>query len=152
MSTPFTRAGRALIALAVLALSILSAPAHAQTRWYAWVLGTDTASLERFERRGNTITGLWVTYHPGGGRPGRDILRHEYLISLTPDGRPSTVKIELRRPGGPVFETYEARFTDDSAVITVSDDTMPHRIAARRAFPLLGRSMAMVELFIAGAS
>jgi len=148
------RAQRALFALAVPAGCLLSSPlpAGAQTRFYASMLGTDTTSLERFERRGSTITGVWVTYHPGGGRGGRDILRHEYTIGLTAEGRPSSMHLLLRRPGGPVVGTYDARFTDDSVVIAESDDSVPHRIAARRAFPVLGRSMVMVELIVAGAS
>lgn len=147
------RAQRALFVLAVPAGCLLSSPlpGRAQARFYASTAGTDTVSLERFERRGSTITGVWVTYHPGGGRGGRDILRHEYTISLTAEGRPSSMHLLLRRPGGPVVGTYDVRFTDDSVVIAESDDSVPHRIAARRPFPVLGRSMVMVELIVAGA-
>jgi hypothetical protein len=115
------------------------------------VAGTDTMSLERFERSGDTITGLWVTYHFGADRH-RDILRHEYTMTLGADDRPVAVHLVLRRPDGEPIETYDARFSDDSAVVTIAPDTLPpRRIAARRGYPLLGSTMSMYALLIGSA-
>jgi hypothetical protein len=142
-----------LTALVVGAALIVSTPTHAQqqTRWYVSTIGTDTLSIQRIERSGNTINGLWVTYHGGADRH-RDILRHEYTITLAANGRPSSVHLQLRRPDSTVIRTYDARFTDDSAVITQTPDTLPpHTIAAHRGLPVLGTTMPMFELMIAAA-
>jgi hypothetical protein len=131
-------------------LRLLTANSAAQTRWYLSALGTDTLSLERFDRTGNTISGLWVTYHAGADRH-REILRHEYTITLRPDGRPLNVHLTLRRPDSTARRVFDARFGDDSVTIAANRDTLsPHRIAARHPYPLLGASVAMIETLVAG--
>jgi hypothetical protein len=151
MANFVTSARRTLFMFSISAICLAPAHAHGQTRWYLSVLGTDTLSLERFERAGNTITGLWVTYHTGADRH-RAILRHEYMITLAADDRPLSVHLLLRRPDSAVRRTYDARFDDDSVVITVTPDTLPpHNIVAHRAFPVLGAAMSMYQLLIGGA-
>jgi len=141
-----------LLVLATISICVAAPSARAQSRFYASVAGTDTMSLERFERAGATITGVWVTYHFGADRH-RDILRHEYTMTLGADDRPVAVHIVLRRPDTEPIETYDARFTDDSAIVTIAPDTLPpRRIAARRGYPLLGSTMSMYGLFVGSAN
>jgi len=56
--------------------------------------GTDTFSFERYERRGNVVTGGWVVLHPPG------VYVHEYRITLGDDGLPMhyTMKYGERSP------------------------------------------------------
>ena len=133
------------LALPIIAILAVPAAVRAQSRWYLSALGTDTLSIEHVEQAGNTITGLWVTYHAGGDRH-REILRHEYTISLAPDGRPQQVRLALRVPGESIRRTFDARFTDDSAIIVVAPDSLsPHRLVARHAYPLLGASLGLAQ-------
>ena len=149
MTNVLTCARRTLWVFSILATCMVTSHARAQARWYLSMRGTDTLSLERFERAGNTITGVWVTYHIGAAR---QIWRHEYTIALAADGRAQSVHMLFRRPDSAVTRTYDARFSDDTAVVTETPDTLPpHRIAAHRGYPLLGLSIAMYELFVAGA-
>jgi hypothetical protein len=125
--------------------------AGAQAEWFLSTQDADTLSIERFERSGDNITGVWVTY-TSGAEHRREILRHEYTISLRSDGRPRHVHLTLRRPDGSVQRTFDVRLSDDSVVITANPDSLPpHRLAASRAYPILGLSMSMYELVIAGA-
>lgn len=125
--------------------------AGAQAEWFLSTQGADTLSIERFERSGNNITGVWVTY-TSGAEHRREILRHEYKIGLGNDGRPRDVHLTLRRPDGSARRTFDVRLSDDSVVITANPDSLPaHRVAASRAYPILGLSMSMYELVIAGA-
>lgn len=140
---------RSTILFSILTMFLWGSQAPAQTRWYVSMRGTDTLSLERFERAGDTITGVWVTYHIGAKR---QIWRHEYTIALAADGRARSVHMLFRRPDSAVAITYDARFSDDTVVVTQTPDTLPpHRIAALRGYPLLGMSVSMYELFVAGA-
>jgi len=141
-----------LVALGTISMSVAAPGARAQARYYASVAGTDTMSLERFERAGSTITGVWVTYHFGADRH-REILRHDYTMTLGTDDRPVAVHIVLRRPDSEPIQTYDARFTDDSAIVTIAPDTLPpRRIAARRGYPLLGSTMSMYGVFVGSAN
>ena len=157
MTSLLVRPRRALLTIGVSVIGLSVAHAQGQARWYLSALGSDTLSLERFERAGNTITGLWVTYYSGvGADRHREILCHEYTIALAADGRPRSVHLLLRHPGGDIRRTYDARITDDSMVITSKIVTPPAtlpptRFAAERGFPLLGSAMSMFELFIADA-
>jgi hypothetical protein len=140
-----------LLVFATISVTVAAPGARAQAHFYASVAGADTMSLERFERAGTTITGVWVTYHFGADRH-RDILRHEYTMTLGENNRPVAVHIVLRRPDSEPMETYDARFTDDSAIVTITPDTLPpRRIAARRGYPLLGSTMSMYGLFVESA-
>ena len=137
------------LALPIIAILAVPAAVRAQSRWYLSALGTDTLSIEH---GGNTITGLWVTYHAGGDRH-REILRHEYTISLAPDGRPQQVRLALRVPGESIRRTFDARFTDDSAIIVVAPDSLsPHRLVARHAYPLLGASLGLAGALLGAMS
>ena len=125
--------------------------AGAQAEWFLSTQGADTLSIERFERSGDNITGVWVTY-TAGVEHRREILRHDYRIGLGSDGRPRDVHLTLRRPDGSVRRTFDVRLSDDSVLIAANPDSLPpHRLAASRAYPILGLSMSMYELVIAGA-
>lgn len=109
-------------------------------------------TLERFERAGDTVAGVWVTYHNGADRH-REILRHEYTIVLARDDRPRSVHLLLRHPGGPVEHTFDVQFTDDTVYVLVAPDSTPRRsIVARHAYPTLGSSMAMFEAIVTAAN
>ena len=141
------------LCFAISACGSLVSPAstQAQARWYSSVAGIDTLTLERVERTGSTISGLWVTYHNGVDRH-REIMRHEYTIVLGAQDRPESAHLLVRHPGGGVDYTYDARFMTDTTVITLSPDTVGRRsIVAQHASPLLGSSIGMFEAFIAGA-
>jgi hypothetical protein len=141
----------ALCALGACITCLAPSTARAQARWYVSAIGSDTLTLERFERAGNTITGVWVTFHNGTDRH-REILRHEYTIALAAHDRPRSVHLLLRHPGHAVEFTYDAQFTDDTVFISAGRDTVQrHSIGAHRAYPLLGGSVAMFEAVIAAA-
>lgn len=149
MTNVLDGARRTQILFSILAALLWGSQAPAQARWYVSMRGTDTLSLERFERAGDTITGVWVTYHIGAQR---QIWRHEYTIALAADDRARSVHMLFRRPDSAVAITYDARFGNDTVVVTQTPDTLaPHRIAAQRGYPLLGMSIAMYELFLGGA-
>jgi hypothetical protein len=137
-------------ALGVLCHCMAPATVSAQSRWYSSAVGSDTLTLERVERMGNTISGLWVTYRNGPDRH-REIMRHEYMITLGKHDHPETVHLLVRHPAGAVEYTYDGRFAGDTVFISVIPDSVPRRaIAAQHAYPLLGSSIGMFEALIAG--
>ena len=151
MSRHDSRVPRTLCAVAVCVVCLAPSGLQAQARWYVSKIGADTLTLERVERAGSTISGLWVTYHNGADRH-REIMRHEYTVALTADGRPESAHLLLRHPGGMVEYTYDAQFTNDTVFISIVPDTALRRaIAARGAYPMLGGSIGMLEAMIAGA-
>ncbi|HXT17518.1 MAG TPA: hypothetical protein VN706_17890 [Gemmatimonadaceae bacterium] len=145
---------RLLRTLCTVAMCVVgSAPSalQAQARWYVSTIGADTLTLERVERAGSRISGLWVTYHNGADRH-REIMRHEYTMALTSEGHPKSAHLLLRHPGGKVEYTYDAQFTDDTVFVAiVSDSAVRRAIAAHGAYPILGGSIGMFEAMIAGA-
>ena len=72
-------------------------------------------------------------------------------MALGAGDRPQSVHLLVRRPGGAVDETFDAQFTDDTVFIAVLPDSVRRSIAAQRAYPMLGGSIAMFEALIAAA-
>jgi hypothetical protein len=137
---------RGLAACAAIVAGFSRAPQESWNSWYISTAGSDTLSIERVERTPKVVSGVWVSYRRAGER---DVLRHEYTIRLQDDGRPSDLTLRLRRPGGEVLRTYQARFTGDSVAISFAPDSLrPVQLAARKVLPLLGRSMGLAEVAI----
>jgi hypothetical protein len=150
MCTHFVRSQAMAWALGVSSLCLAPATLQGQARWYSSVVGSDTLALERVERLGNTISGLWVTYRNGPDRH-REIMRHEYTVTLGAHDHPETVRLLLRHPAGAVDYTYDGRFAGDTVLISVTPDSVLRRaIPAQHAYPLLGSSIGMFEALIAG--
>jgi hypothetical protein len=128
---------RVVLALATV---LLARPLAAQVSSFVTTLGRDTLDYERFERRGDTITGDWVTTYGG-------VLVHHYVIALGPDGTPRRVDTELRRRDGTVVATIALTMDGDSVTVVTSADSgrAPRRVAGAGVFTILGASVGMLE-------
>ena len=133
----------------LLVLLPLSGPLAAQTAPAAFVstLGKDTIAFEQYSRAGNIITGVWVSLQGGVGV-------HRYVITLGADGMPARYEMTLSllgvtaRPGE--LRSVRVEYGPDSAtVVTQRDSTTTQRVAMKGAVPLLGRSVAGLELALA---
>jgi len=133
----------------LLVLLPLSGPLAAQTAPAAFVstLGKDTIAFEQYSRAGNIITGVWVSLQGGVGV-------HRYVITLGADGMPARYEMTLSllgvtaRPGE--LRSVRVEYGPDSAtVVTQRDSTSTQRVAMKGAVPLLGRSVAGLELALA---
>jgi hypothetical protein len=143
---------RSIVVRTVLAATLMSGVAVAQsatTGAFVITLGSDTTAVEQYTRVGNIITGDLVV------RLGGTVVNH-YQLTLNPDGTPAILVVTPRRADGSVvprgYNTARSTFTADSVVSVITADTtsMTRRIAAPRAFPLVGvglaPSMAMYEV------
>lgn len=133
----------------LLLLLPLSGPLAAQAAPAAFVstLGTDTIAFEQYSRAGNIITGVWVSLQGGVGV-------HRYVITLGADGMPARYEMTLSLPGVTArpgeLRSVRVEYGRDSATyVTQRDSVITQRVAMKGAVPLLGRSVAGLELALA---
>jgi hypothetical protein len=106
-------------------------------------LGEDTVAVERFTRTADRVEGDIVLRSPT--RIGH------YVVTLGPDGRPTSADYTIRRPDGTplprMAREMRLTFSSDTVVSVVTlDSTTTRRVPARNAFPAIGNSFALTEL------
>jgi DUF2911 family protein len=135
-----------LVACTPPATQTAASPAMAGPETGAFIvrLGADTVAIERFTRTADRLEGDMIARTPNT-RVGH------YVVILSPTGQPTRAEYTLRRPdGSPVPNALRSAsliFSPDTVVSVVMRDTaITRRVAARKAFPTLVTSFAMVEL------
>ena len=136
---------------ALFAALALGAPASAQTRVLVSRLGTDTLSVERFTRSGNTIEGQVVQHSP-------TTFLISYTIGLNADGTVATMEQTITNGlGAPVpNQPTGARmtFSGDTVVRSMTTNGQPveRRTAVPRGtLPALGLPWSIYEMGVAEA-
>lgn len=135
-----------LIAALTLLLGVAGArPARAQNAALLSTVGPDTFSFERYERRGNVVTGSWVVLHPPG------VYVHDYRITLSPDGLPVHYTMKYSEPLAdtpPGLDSVIVEYGRDTVTYTFTsrDSTLTQKVALHEAFPFLGQSFVGLDL------
>jgi hypothetical protein len=149
------RAFTSIVSLAGLAGSLLGVvPAVAQTAAqpgksasFMTLAGKDTVGFEQYSRKGNTITGVWVTMHQG-------VFVHDYVISVGANGNVVHYEFTIDSKGVDGIAHHfraAANYTKDSVVYDLMSDgtTIAKTFALKDAVPVLGASLVTWELALA---
>jgi len=138
---------RRLIGALCILLSAAATPrrAPAQSTALLSMAGADTFSFERYERRGNVVTGSWVVLHPPG------VYVHEYRITLGDDGLPMHYTMKYSEPLAdtpPSLDSVALEYGRDTVTYTFTtrDSTFGRKVALHEAFPFLGQSLVGLDL------
>lgn len=144
------RRTRSTLTLSVLAL-VLPPALTAQTRVLVARLGTDTLSIERFTRTGNTIAGTYLMHSPS-------TMRVNFTLSLRAGGGVATMEQTVTDGNGAPIAgqptTASMRFSGDSVFrsMTLDGKTTTGNLAVpANTLPALGRPWMIMELGIHAA-
>jgi hypothetical protein len=129
----------------VLSAVAIPRPTTAQSASLLAMAGADTFSFERYERRGNVVTGSWVVLHPPG------VYVHDYRITLGDDGLPRHYTMKYGEPLAdtpPGLDSVVVDYARDTVtyVFTTRDSTFGRKVALHEAFPFLGQSLVGLDL------
>ena len=144
------------ISLAVIALTVAAAGCAseraAESYGFVATFGTDTVSVERVTRTASTLISDEVDRFP--------FIRQRHMVfDLTPDGKLSGKVMDVRTPCGATpaerGRRVTARFTSDSALITIADSVGTRRTALAThgalTVPHVSMMYSVIELEVATA-
>lgn len=136
-----------VLAIGALSIAIVASAAGAQRKTSAFLTlsGSDTAGYEQFERTGSEVRGVWIVQHAG-------VVLHDYTLTLDTAGIPMRFTMRVTNPGATkpaATQIFTIDFGRDSATFTASgDSSYTKRVALANAYPLLGQSVAALELAV----